>query len=157
MNEDLEYAKTIYKIYQYFHSDKCKEHFYLLEEHDNNRYYRKDLDARGLCIFEDRSNYSEAPYSTYSLNLNYYTHTPNSIMAYCYTTNNGQFITNELLSSEECLNLTEESYFQYSTIFSKNEMRGIVLYHYLQSKNCSAFYFDLDFYDRVLHYIREVE
>lgn len=136
--EDIDFAKKIYKIHLIMESTEFQNRSYVdkLKSYDKSSFiiklptYKSRREAIYATIYDD---------SEYNLMDLYMTFTPGHTLV-CYFQWEEETTVLDNIGSYKP---TEETHFQLSLIYTEEMVRAIMLYSYLNSVNASAFYLDL--------------
>lgn len=153
--KDIEYCKSIEKIVQYFLDGKFDKYYKRnydretpeethcyngLNVHwDSNIFYlTTDLDDRDCEFSFERYEYIE--------------YNPNTVPITDKDDDSYDVIEIPLETD-----MTEEKHFQYSTMYTERQLRGITLFWYLNKNNSPAFYLDTEHMNEYFTFMKEID
>lgn len=153
-NEDLEYCKTIEKIVQYFITGKLDAYYKRDYERDtecethNYDGHNVNWDSTIFYLTNDGDRESEFSFEKYE----FITFIPNVDPI----TDKGDG-SNDSIDIPIEDDMTEEKYFQYSTVYTAQQLRGITLFWYFNKNNSPGFYLDTEFISDYVNYMKKAD
>ena len=134
---DLKYAETVITLYKMFIDGEMDQYFDVKFNFDDYKAFRNE--GNDLVCFNLHDRNDELSDYDCTNNYHYICYTPGTDVS---VTASGYGGADFLIPLSECMQMTEELYFQYSTTHPVWQLRLMVLYMVLNQSDCDQFYMD---------------